>query len=196
VAQGEQLQAELALFGCDVLPIVQPSTPLTSVRQRSLPTGFAVTDRELLENSRLRILLIEPHAFQLFDTQTLLYDLGCHYLTPAMSQDEVTRVLRERQVPFDVAICSVGTFGMSDLDLAELVYAENKVRHLILLSDGQVPAPALLACQVQHPAQPLLGIVQKPLRANTLLALFRRVLGEGLSCAARTLQAAGASCPA
>ncbi|WP_455921634.1 hypothetical protein [Pseudomonas putida] len=164
------------------------------MRKPSLPSGYAVIDRELLENSRLRILLIEPHAFQLFDTQTLLYELGCHYLTPVMSQDELAHVLRTATGHFDVAICSVGTFDMSDLDLAELVYADRKVRHLILLSDGQVPAPQLLACQVARPAQPLLGIVQKPLKPNTLLALFRRVLGEGLNSAARSMQ--GHSCAA
>jgi len=167
-----------------VLSMAGANPPLTSVRKPSMHTGFAVTDRELLENSRLRILLIEPHAFQLFDTQTLLYDLGCHYLTPVMSQDELARVLRSSREHFDVAICSVGTFDMSDLELAELVYADRKVRHLILLSDGQVPAPALLASLVRRPAQPLLGIVQKPLRATTMRALFDRVLAAGNSCPA------------
>jgi CheY-like chemotaxis protein len=142
------------------------------------PRWFVV-DRELLQRRKLRILLIEPHAFQLFDIQTLLYDLGCHYLTPAMTHDDLSRVLASATTPFDVAICSVGTFDMSDLELADLVYSTHKVEHLILLSDNEVPTPALLAVQVQRPPRPLLGVLQKPLKPLPMLAMFAKVLAAG-----------------
>ncbi|MDE1168382.1 MAG: hypothetical protein PW845_24135 [Pseudomonas sp.] len=134
-------------------------------------------NRELLENRKLRILLIESHAFQLYDTQSLLYDLGCHYLTPVMSREELARVLAHAPGRFDLAICSVGTFDMSNLQLADLVYATHKVEHLVLLSDGDVPPPPLLARQAQRSPRPLLGILQKPLGRLPMMDLFARVLG-------------------
>lgn len=141
-------------------------------------------DRDVLEHSKLRILLIESFAFQLYDTQTLLYDLGCHYLTPVMTSDDLARVLANATQRFDVAICSVGTFDMSDLELAELVYATHKVEHLILLSDGEVVPPALLARQVRRTPRPLLGILQKPLARESMLEMFARVLGQAVLCQA------------
>jgi hypothetical protein len=143
-----------------------------------------VIDIHLISQRKLRVLLVESHAFQLFDLQSLFYDLGCHYLTSVMSQAEFERTLADTEHRFDLAVCGCGAFDLDDQALAQVLCASGRVDNLIMTTGGDLRQYRALSHQLRAQGLPLLGFMQKPLLPEAMRSMLEEVLDPALSLSA------------
>lgn len=122
-----------------------------------------------------RVLVVEPHAFQLFDVQNVFFSMGCYRVFPVMTLEDLDAILVNCKETFDLALCTSGSFGLSDQALARRVCANGKASNLIILTgpQGEEPVRPLHRPCFKH--LPLLGFLSKPVSPMSLRAMAERM---------------------
>lgn len=134
-----------------------------------------MTNFDYFSAHQLRVLVVEPHAFQLFDVQNVFFEMGCYRVLPVMGLEDLDTTLNDCKESFDLALCTSGAFDLSDQELAQRVCATSKVANLIMLtgSPHQEPLRPLHKPDFKH--IPLLGFLPKPLSPMALRAMVERM---------------------
>jgi hypothetical protein len=122
-----------------------------------------------------RVLVVEPHAFQLFDVQNVFFSMGCYRVFPVMTLEDLDAILVNCKETFDLALCTSGAFGLSDQALARRVCANGKASNLILLTGPQDEEPVRPLLKPCFKHLPLLGFLPKPVSPMSLRAMAERM---------------------
>lgn len=123
----------------------------------------------------MRVLVVEPHPFQLFDVQSVFFDMGCYRVFPVMGLEDLDTTLKNCQESFDLAMCTSGAFDLSDQELARRICAKSKVANLIMLT-GDRPLEGLEQLHKRGFKHiPLLGFLPKPLSPISLRGMVERM---------------------
>ncbi|MGR3887642.1 response regulator [Pseudomonas sp. 1152_12] len=125
-----------------------------------------------MPSSRLRILLVEDHPFQLLATQCLLKSFGFERLTPAENAEQAIHVMSQSQTPFDLMLCDQCLPDLPGLELVEIASRRNFITGAILLSGLPATELSNLTSQALQRGLPLLGYLLKPLNKDELEKLI------------------------
>ncbi|KAF2406057.1 response regulator [Pseudomonas antarctica] len=125
-----------------------------------------------MPSSRLRILLVEDHPFQLLATQCLLKSFGFERLTPAENAEQAIRVMSQSQTPFDLMLCDQCLPDLPGLELVDIASRRNFITGAILLSGLPATELSNLTNQALQRGLPLLGYLLKPLNKDEFAKLI------------------------
>jgi hypothetical protein len=143
---------------------------------RHIPSGEnTLTNFDYFSAHQPRVLVVEPHAFQLFDVQNVFFSMGCYRVFPVMTLEDLDAILVNCKETFDLALCTSGAFGLSDRELAGRVCANGKASNLILLTGPQDEEPVRLLPNPCFKQLPLLGFLPKPVSPMSLRAMAERM---------------------
>lgn len=132
-------------------------------------------DVSMMRKSGLRILLVEPRPFQVFDIETVLYQIECYLISPVLVTSQLKDLLNTARHEYDLAICTSGSFGMSDLELMDLLCKNRKVHNVLLLATYDAEKRQDLLIRAGRLRLPLLGFLEKPLTAFDLSKMLARL---------------------
>ena len=122
-----------------------------------------------------RVLVVEPHAFQLFDVQNVFFSMGCYRVFPVMTLEDLDAILVNCKETFDLALCTSGAFGLSDAALGQRVCANGKAANLIILTGPEDSKPAQRPHKPAFKHLPLLGFLPKPVSPMSLRAMAEQM---------------------
>lgn len=126
-------------------------------------------------HSRTRVLVVEERPFQLNDIEGLLNRIGCYRIATALEPDQLEQVLNSSTRPFDMAVCTAGSFALDDLFLLERLCHERKVQHVVLLAEYDTERQNALLSNAWRRRIPLLGFLPKPLTSSALSEMLERL---------------------
>ncbi|TBU96153.1 ANTAR domain-containing protein [Phytopseudomonas dryadis] len=123
-------------------------------------------------HSRTRVLVIEERPFQSSDIEGVLNQIGCYRISTVLEPDQLEQVLTSSTGPFDMAVCTAGSFAMDDIFLLERICSGCKVQHVVLLAeyDAEHQHELLFNAWLRH--IPLIGFLRKPLTSSALAEML------------------------
>ncbi|MHC8318452.1 response regulator [Pseudomonas sp. LB3P31] len=125
-----------------------------------------------MNESNLRILVVEDHCFQLRATQLLLETYGFTSITIADSADAALCRMREVATPYDVLLCDQCLPDLRGVQLIEAATELGKIKHAILLSSLTHDELDPILRSAVGQGLPLLGFLTKPLKQFELATLL------------------------
>lgn len=127
-----------------------------------------------MQDSKLDILIVEDHPFQLIAMQMHLNRMGFFRLTPALDADEARQACLRRTKPFDLLLCDINLPGANGTELVGELARSGSIQQAILFSCKEESELQMLEEELQDSGLPVLACLSKPLDQTSLL----RVLEE------------------
>ncbi|QRY78644.1 response regulator [Pseudomonas sp. PDNC002] len=119
--------------------------------------------------TKLSILVVEDHPFQLIAVQMHLNRMGFFHLTPALDADEARRQCARRSTPFDLLICDINLPDGDGVELVGELVLAGQIRQAVLLSCQSEDDLSALHESFKGRGLPVLACLSKPLDQNALL---------------------------
>lgn len=130
-----------------------------------------------MQDSKLAILVVEDHPFQLIAMQMHLNQMGFFHLTPALDAEEAREACLRREKPFDLLLCDINLPDTDGIDLVNELARNGGIRQAILFSCREDDELQALEKSLKDSGLPVLACLSKPLDQRTLL----QILGKNIA---------------
>jgi EAL domain-containing protein (putative c-di-GMP-specific phosphodiesterase class I)/AmiR/NasT family two-component response regulator len=132
--------------------------------------------------SRLRVLLVEDHAFQRRLGGRMLEDVGLRDHLEAADGEAALEVLQAQAEPVDVALVDLDLPGMDGVELIRAIADRRLARAVALVSAIDVSVQHTIALMTRAAGLRMLGCIEKPLTRERLSEVLKIYLdGEPTS---------------